>query len=291
LTHAGRVERSDASAFSIDQVDDALDALYLLLSFARGRNVSLVLHRGEGAAGERRWWRWLNATVDPWSKSHTWFDQQRPEQLSAMYSTLLTRWQDEDWRKPMQLGVYWYKLAQQNASTSEAAIVLAFTGLELVSWFHLVELTQKYTPSKIDNEDAAQKLRLFLTEIKVDVAIPPTPSDLTAYSATRGWADGPRVWPCSAMPPFTRNAETKFLTLPKGPFGTLAPSHYGTWSWDYSLCSGTRERTSIERPIERRISLSTSLGLRQQQNEGKGLSHLGVDGLPARLPSRQTDRL
>ncbi len=190
-THAGSLEHSDGSPFSVRDAQIVLDVLYFLLSFARGHDVSLVLHRGEDALGSKKWWRWLNANVDAWCNPPTWFDKQRPEQLDAMFKELLEGWSDEAWRKAMWLAVHWYRLAQQNSSTDEAAIVLSFTGLDLLSWFRLVEVDAQFTATLFDGLPANQRLRLFLEGIGVTTGIPSDLPDLAAHATREQWRDGP----------------------------------------------------------------------------------------------------
>jgi len=191
VTHAGCLERSDGAMFDIQAADGVMDALYLLLSFARGHSASLVLHRGEDESGSRAWWRWLVPSVEAWSDPLTWFDEQRPDQLNAMFSTLVDNWSDAGWREAVQLGVYWYVLALQNAPTADSSIVLAFTGLDLVGWFRLVELEHAHSVAEFDKKEAAERLRHLLRRSGVPLEIPAALSTLAAHAAKEGWADGP----------------------------------------------------------------------------------------------------
>jgi hypothetical protein len=191
ITHAGCLERADGAEFDVTAADDVADAVYLLLSLARGHTVSLVLHRGEDESGARVWWRWLVPSVDAWSDPPTWFDEQRPDQLNEIFSTLVSNWSDAGWREAVQLGVYWYVLALQSASTADASTVLAFTGLDLVGWFWLVELERTHSVSSFDGKDAAERLRFLLRRAGVDLSIPAGLPVLAAHAATAGWADGP----------------------------------------------------------------------------------------------------
>lgn len=191
ITHAGCLERLDGAEFDVAAADGVADALYLLLSLARGHAVSLVLHRGEDESGARVWWRWLVPSVDTWSDPPTWFDEQWPDQLNGIFSTLVRNWSDAGWREAVQLGVYWYVLALQSASTADASTVLAFTGLDLVGWFWLVELEGTHSVSSFDGKDAAERLRLLLRRTGVDLSIPAGLPVLAAHAAAAGWADGP----------------------------------------------------------------------------------------------------
>jgi hypothetical protein len=193
VTHAGCLERSDGAAFSAEDATGVVDALHLLLSAARGHTVSLILESGEDERGARVWSRWINATVDAWSDPLTWFDEQRPEQLAPMFAKIVARWADDGWRKAAQLAVYWYVLALENASNADTSIVLAFTGLDLLGWFQLVELEQAFSASKFDAEQADERLRRFLRRIGVDAAIPPALTALSRHAATEGWCDGPKA--------------------------------------------------------------------------------------------------
>ncbi len=191
ITHAGCLERVDSSDFSAAEMQAVLDALYVLLSFARGHSVSFVMLRGEDDAGALRWWRWFIPSVDDWSDPVTWFDEQRPHQLSPIFETLVTRSTDPGWRDAVQLAVYWYVLSLQTTSTSDAAVVLAFTGLDLVGWFRLVELEKAHSSSAFDKLDAAERLRRLLVHISADAQMPAGLLRLAQHAATEGWADGP----------------------------------------------------------------------------------------------------
>jgi hypothetical protein len=133
----------------------------------------------------------LNPTADSWSDPLTWFNEQAPDELNSLFETMLLRWSDEGWQKAAQLAVYWYVLAQQNAASSDTALVLAFTGLDLVGWFRLVEFDAKYSASALDNANAAERLRRLLDHTGISATLPPKLPKLTAHAAAMGWSDGP----------------------------------------------------------------------------------------------------
>jgi hypothetical protein len=191
LTHAACIERTDGGYFDVAAADDIVDVLYALMSFACGRNVSFVLDAGANEAGQQTWRRWLIPSVDAWTDASTWFDAQRPHQLNAMFARLVLRWADIGWRHAVQLGIYWYVLAMQNASTAESSIVLAFTGLELVGWFWLVELEESQSAAAFDKLGAAERLRRLLRRVGVTLSIPSALVRLVAHASSANWSDGP----------------------------------------------------------------------------------------------------
>ena len=183
LTHMGKIEREDGSAFSSDQLDDLLHCMHCFLSFALGRWTGLAFPIGFDQAGNRVFEQWgLPLTAPgPWNGTCSWFDALHAEFLSETFPGFMALWKDDKWHSTLWKAVYWYLVANGRSggvSHIDAGIILAQTALELLAWTYCVEQRKMVSAGAFEKAlPAADKVRLLASGLEI-------PLELSAHLST-----------------------------------------------------------------------------------------------------------
>lgn len=191
ITHVGRLERSDQSAFDADAASDVLDCLFYLFSFARGFWLPPLLHVGFDNNENKVWERWCDWKSSPWQHVDSWFPEQGHNCLAAMFPGFIKKYQDPVWGDTCRLVIDWY--VQSNTSITEQSLVLSQTALELLAWVTLVEEGGNLGEDGFKKIRASDKLRLLLSQTAVSLAIPTSQNNLKDLLKNEKWQDGPQA--------------------------------------------------------------------------------------------------
>lgn len=196
ITHVGRAERVDGSAFSRDDAHELFNALHSFLSFARGMWSPPILYVGTDRTGTAVWRDWTVRQASPWRVVMTWFPEHEPQCLAGAFPGFMRLWLDPDRRDILQVAIHWYIEANLGSGAIEGAVILCQNGLERLAYYIMVHergtlREQDFRPGGLS---AAERLRRLLTEFGLPTAIGPPKlrvNDLPALAAAQGWRDAP----------------------------------------------------------------------------------------------------
>lgn len=194
VTHMGRIEREDGSAFTSDQLDDILRCMHYFLSFALGRWAGVALPVGLDKAGNRVFEEWGTPIVAAGARHGTcsWFDDIHAELLSEVFGGFMVLWKDKTWSAAFREALHWYLGANERGTgiTVEMGLILAQTALELLAWTHCVQSRKMISADAFEPRglSAADKIRLLASSLGIPLDIP---ASLPALRAKRGsrWQD------------------------------------------------------------------------------------------------------
>ena len=202
FTHVVKVEKADASLFSIEEAKDLQNSLFWFLSFSRGLACSLFLPVGYDDVDKVVWRQWQASRMDSWRNSRSWFSDRNfvNESFQSALDGFLSRWKETVWEDPksnntpLRYAIHWYLAANNDAGGIEGCIILAQTALELLSWVILVEdpITKKFG-RKFDQKHADEKFKELLQYIGVADSIPSEFTELCALASNKGWSSGPQA--------------------------------------------------------------------------------------------------
>lgn len=133
VTYTGRIIRASGATFSVERVIELLDALRMLLSFARGSACGVTFVEGQDKRGEQSWMRWGVHHVDSWRQRQSWFRELNgADSLSVLFPE---HWRlfsnDRNWRSTMTRAIDWYLVS--NTSPAYVGIILTQAALEVLS--------------------------------------------------------------------------------------------------------------------------------------------------------------
>lgn len=185
LTHVVKLERSDGSTFTSDDVEDLQEPLSYFLSFIRGLWTSLILPVGYSNNGEVIWKEW-NAhklRVDPWQDYRRGMysrlsDIVIQQFLIEIFPGFMRQW--KVWGESLALVIHWYVESNKYVGGIEGSIVLEQAALELLSSIFLLEKKNLTGKSKRDFEKqtAAEKIKQLLSELQIPQGVPPSLTNL-----------------------------------------------------------------------------------------------------------------
>lgn len=195
ITHVGTIERSQGEAFSTLELDDVIESLTMLFSFALGRWSSPSLTVGFDDTGEIVFQHFGLGFVDSdaWSGGLCIFDSHHSEILPELMDGFWTRWTDVTWKRAFRSAIYWYLGANKPGSGAniDSGILFTQTALELLAWTYCVIDKKIATKNQfgLGGFSAARKLNLLASELQIPTAIPNQLIGLLGPNSKK-WTDG-----------------------------------------------------------------------------------------------------
>lgn len=192
ITHAGRLERIDGSAFGADDATDLLEKVSFFLSFARGAWSCCVLPVGFDDCGRRRWEEWGSPIITRSKNVLSWFSTAHPSSLTELFPGYMQRVSDQRWWHTVRRALVWYLQCNIAEGPLESALVIQQAALELLAWTTIVEVGGA-SAKRFDKLPASRRLRRLLAKMNIPASLPASLQHLATAAATYQWSDGPEA--------------------------------------------------------------------------------------------------
>ena len=176
ITHVGKLEKLDGTAFSGDEANKFFVKFADFLSFVRGFRVPVLLFVGYDANNDRVWEYWNSSGGSSWQGVNSWCPTEEAVKLVKLLPGFLDWWQK--WDESERIALYWY-LEANSVSSIEQTIILTQVALELISWVVLVEKEKTISMNGFDKLPASDKLRILLSRFRIPLNLPPKISPLS----------------------------------------------------------------------------------------------------------------
>jgi hypothetical protein len=244
ITHIGRLERSDRTVFNAQEALNFLDTCSHALSFARGLSIPIVLPVGYDSENNKIWEFWGSRRHgSSWKNVSTWFPILENAPLDIDENGLLptdengfpvfrchpyefslpklltgfVRWKQK-WEIASNLEnvhtVLNTYLEANLISTVEVKLILVQTALELSAWVHLVNAEKCFDEKDFKNKNAAEKIKMLLTCLKIPIMIPGYLPKLYQYASTQTPEWGDALHALTAVRNDFTHAKKKYPDLP-----------------------------------------------------------------------------
>lgn len=177
IAHLGRFQKLDGSEFSREEAGEFLELLHFLFSFTRGLRSGPVVPIGL-RGGKRVWERWVRANVSPHSGVRYWFPSVRLEDLDALVTGFLDRWESPAWKETLRIAIHTYTASNENEGALEGSLVLAQTALELLTWAYFEEEGGKSLRTAEDLKWTDERIGFLLDELGIPRDLPEWPHEL-----------------------------------------------------------------------------------------------------------------
>ena len=177
LTLYSGVLKSKKDNISIEESKCFFEIFDLFITFFMGRRVSSIFHAGF-LEGEKKWSEFSNKNIDTYKKPESWTLNYSTEGINELFNEFTALCEDENDNDFLRTVIHWYVEANNNSGYTEGSIIMAQTVLELLYNWLLIEKKQLITGNDAINISASNKIRLLLSEIKVDKNIPKTLNNL-----------------------------------------------------------------------------------------------------------------
>jgi hypothetical protein len=191
VTHQAALRRPGNLPIGVNAASNVLEALHYFFSFARGAWSGPVLPVGIDVTGAVVWEKWDAPKATGWSNAGTWLDRTSGEEMAGVLPGFLRRWDTPEWRRTVQRTVHWYVSANQQSGAVDGAVVLAQTGLELLSWQLLHREEKRFSRLAFNDLGVEKSLRELLRTMKVAPNFPESLSRLAEAGSRRSEWDGP----------------------------------------------------------------------------------------------------
>jgi len=191
LTHVGLLKKPDGATFAGKDAEEALHALKLFFSFAKGIWCNPLCAVGFDASGNRIWESWSSPEA-AWHSAFSWFDPHHSEQLTGLFPGFITKWNHEDWREALTEVIYWY----QNSNSSrgiDAGIILTQAAIERLSYEYSVKDRKLIEANGFKDLRASDKLRLLFSSLDIPIDIPNSLPEMTKLAKQFKWIDSPHA--------------------------------------------------------------------------------------------------
>ncbi|MGW8555238.1 hypothetical protein [Streptomyces tubercidicus] len=173
MTHVMEVRRADGSPFTADEVEPALTAMHVGISFALGRWAAPMLPVGEDCDGRVVWEQWQASHCDPARRSSDgwWYDQDH-KSLGDFLDLVIDAFGDPDRLAPLRFQMMYAISAMRSRDFVEPRIIMGTAGLEHIMWERLV-LNGALTKQQYKHRPAHDLLREVLRDAQISVGIDP----------------------------------------------------------------------------------------------------------------------
>jgi hypothetical protein len=143
ITHTGTLGRTDGEGLCADiEMDELLSRLQVMFSFMRGSWTSALIPAGYDEHGDEVWRDWSVPHVTAAADEIRWLglpsDPYVPERVARFITAFFDRFNDGDWNEIARRAVA-TRIEGGRAGFLEPKLILPFTGLELMAWWHLHE--------------------------------------------------------------------------------------------------------------------------------------------------------
>lgn len=189
ITHIGKISRMDGKKLTLAQIEELLENLMWILSFAAGRQVD-VNHIFYFSKDKPCITHYRTPLITEWKAPTNWFLKNSNVVLEKVIFSLLNLMEDEYWELQFKL-IFSSYFGGLGTSYMEHRIIILQTALEMLSYAYLVEETGKLTENKFHGIYASKKIRTLLNEFNIDTSFEKIP-DLKSIKGK--YEDGPHLF-------------------------------------------------------------------------------------------------
>jgi hypothetical protein len=189
ITHVVRITRTDGRTFSVRDAEKVSVLLHKLVSFAVGRWTGIFGATGVNVHGAVVYEEWASRPSAPWGGRLNWFDEHHGEALSDLFAGFVSCLEDPQLGPAISAAHYWYLRSNRGgeAAGADGSLILSQAALEGLASAYLAAV------GKSQGGNAAETIRLALTEMSIPAAIPKEFRKLRRGQRKRAWDDGPHA--------------------------------------------------------------------------------------------------
>jgi len=193
VLYGGKISKKKG-AISFEEFKQIHFGLSNFLFFINGRRTAPIFSKGIHD-GETLWTDYSAFNVDQYKNVSSWTEFQWFDDISYIWQNYLTLWKNQNDKDFLNTVIHWYVEANSNAAYVEGSIILAQTALELIYNWLIIERKKLIIGNDAENISASNKIRLILSELRIDSTIPSQYIELTNFSqqANAEYIDAPEV--------------------------------------------------------------------------------------------------
>lgn len=158
-------------SIKLDDSTDIFHCLSTFLAFLNGRRTSAFFIQG---IYEERvlWCDYTDYLVDSYKYVQSWPQKTSVVGVSKMWEQFSTLWKDSNNKNFFISAIHWYVEANANSGFTEGSIIMSQTALELLYNWWVIESKKMIVGKDSENINAANKIRLLLSQLDISHAVP-----------------------------------------------------------------------------------------------------------------------
>lgn len=191
ITHSGELI-SKKGALTLDNSREVLHCLNIFLSFLNGKRTSAILIHGVFNE-DLIWQDYSNYYVDRYDDLLSWTYSHSIENLNELWQTFSKRWKNKNDKDVLNTAIHWYLECNKSSGFVEGSLIMAQTALELLYNWYVIEDKKMLIGKDSENINAANKIRLLLSQINLNYSIPKKFTSLNRFLKAEKLIDAPEA--------------------------------------------------------------------------------------------------
>lgn len=184
FTYGGEIRAKSKRSVSLSQLNETILKFSNFISFLNGRSLSLLLLKGIHE-NEVIWTDYSSRIIEPYQYVQSWTarnNSRSEHDFNEIYKNFSELWKNDKDKDFLIALIHWYCEANSISARVEGSIIIIQTALELLyNWLIIDKLSILKEGRDTESFSAANKIRLLLTTVKIDVSVPQKLSSLQAF--------------------------------------------------------------------------------------------------------------
>lgn len=156
---------------SFKEIQELRHTFSVFLSFLNGRRCTPLLLQGVHD-NEIKWTDFTTYRTEPFKTVVSWLPMLPKDGLNELWCNFTNLWKNENDKDFLEFIVHWYLEANGNSAKIEGSIIIAQVALELIYNWLIIEKKKLIIGKDGENISAANKIRLLLSHIKLEIHTP-----------------------------------------------------------------------------------------------------------------------
>jgi hypothetical protein len=188
IQYTGEISRDDKQ-IHFEEIKSTLAGFSCFLSFVNGLRCATQFHQGMHN-GTILWTDYTPHKSDQFKSVYSWSVWKDISGLNEIWKNFSILWSNENDRDFIDSAIHWYLEANKNAGYLEGSLIMIQVGLELLYNWVVVEKKKLLLGKDADNISASNKIRLLLSQLKLNTNVPDELSALNQFIIVNKLDDG-----------------------------------------------------------------------------------------------------
>lgn len=191
ITHVGELIPKNGN-LTFQNVNDINHCLSTFLSYVNGKRTSVMFIEGMYKE-EVIWCDYSNYHIDTYDFLPSWTYKSEINGLNEIWQEFSKMWSKNEDKDVIITAIHWYLECNKNSGFVDGSIIMAQTALELLyNWF-IVENKKLLIGKDSENINAANKIRLLISQLEITYEVPEKFTSLNEYLKSEKLVDAPEV--------------------------------------------------------------------------------------------------
>lgn len=184
--------KAKKGALTFENSKEVIQCLNQFLCFLNGKRISALFIHGI-YQDETIWCDYSNYYVDSYDTLPSWTNSSSIENLNELWQVFSNKWNNKNDSDVLNTAIHWYLEANKNSGFVEGSIIMAQTALELLYNWYIVENKKLLLGKDSESINAANKIRLLISQLSVDYTVPTKFTALQSFLKSSKLQDAPEA--------------------------------------------------------------------------------------------------